>query len=260
MSQDQLTVDEVLSISDPGEINADQHLWGDRLMVRIANVFAWIFPILMAAIVTQVVIRKLGFNQAWLDELQWWMYGVAMLVGFGYSITTNSHVRVDILHQGYSDAKKAKIEVFALGWLLIPFMVMMTDILCHYAWSSITALEGSDSPNGLHRLYLLKSSLPVLFAAAIIAAVAALYRNLETLVVPKLWTLIIAAFPAIFFATQRFVHYAFWWFTRFTNPDLNPRRITKEPIFDYSLWVALVILIVIVAISISRSRASSAKA
>lgn len=85
--------------SDPGDKYRKSKLFGDRLMIRIGDASAWIFIVLLVAIVTQVFIRKAGYNQAWLDDAQWWMYGFAMLVGFGYAITTDSHVRVDILHQ-----------------------------------------------------------------------------------------------------------------------------------------------------------------
>ena len=159
-----------IAISDPGERNQHEHRWGDRLMIGLGNIVSWIFPLLMIAIVTQVLIRKAGHNQAWLDDAQWWLYGFTMLTGFGYAITTDSHVRVDIFHQNYSDKKKARLEVFALGWLLLPFIGLMIDVLTQYSWSSAVAREGSDSPNGLHKLYLLKLTLPVLFIMAAIAA------------------------------------------------------------------------------------------
>ncbi|MEM8750529.1 MAG: TRAP transporter small permease subunit [Pseudomonadota bacterium] len=240
---------DVIAITDPSEKDRDQHLWGDRLMVGFGNIVAWLFPILMIAIVTQVIIRKAGANQAWLDDAQWWMYGFAMLTGFGYAITTNSHVRVDILHQSFSPTKKAKIEVFALGWLLLPFLIMMTDILFHYAYSSWVAGEGSDSPNGLHMLYLLKMSLPVLFALAMIAAVAALNRNLSTLTTPTVWKMVLAALPASWFAAERFSHYALYGFTRITQPDINPRAVTRQDIFDYTSWIGLALMVAVIAFS-----------
>ncbi len=75
-------------ISDPGEKGRAEHLWGDRLVIQVGNVVAWIFPVLMLAIVTQVFVRKAGHNQAWLDDAQWWMYGFAVLTAFCYAITT----------------------------------------------------------------------------------------------------------------------------------------------------------------------------
>jgi TRAP-type mannitol/chloroaromatic compound transport system permease small subunit len=244
-----ISAEEVIAISDPGEKNRDEHVWGDRLVIRIGNVAAWLFPILMIGIVTQVIIRKFGMNQAWLDDAQWWLYGAAMLTAFGYAITTESHVRVDIFHQSYSPAKKAKIEIFALGWLFLPFLVLMLDIMTHYAISSWTAGEGSDSPNGLHRLYLLKALLPILFGVAIIATLAVLQRHLRKLTTPNAWKYVIAAFPALWFIAERVVYYAFWWFTRITQSELNPRRISREPLMDNTLWMGLVVVALVFAVT-----------
>jgi len=158
-TQDMPDVEEILAISDPGEKNRDQHTRIDRLMINIGNVVAWAFPLLMAAIVAQVFLRGSGLNQAWLDDLQWWIYGFAMVTGFG-------------------EQKKARWEAIALGWLLLPFIALMIDVLITYASQSIEANEGSASPNGLHNVWILKASLPVLFLLAGLAAYASFKRNL----------------------------------------------------------------------------------
>ena len=86
------------AIYDPGEVGRENHNRADRFVVGLSNIFAWLFPILMIAICAQVVLRQAGHNQAWLDDLQWWLYGAAVLVGVAYAVTTNSHVRVDIFY------------------------------------------------------------------------------------------------------------------------------------------------------------------
>lgn len=254
MSTEIPNVDEVMAITDPGEKNRENHLWGDRLMINVGNIVAWIFPILMVAIVTQVFIRKAGFNQAWLDDAQWWMYGFAMLTGFGYAITTESHVRVDILHQNYSIPRKARIEIFAHGWLLLPFMALMTDILFHYAVTSINAREGSDSPNGLHMLYLLKSSLPILFTLAIIASWSAMSRHLKILGTNGLAAKIIAAFPFIWFVSERTIFYVLWWYIRLTNAEIQTRRIIKEPLVEHTILMGLGLTLILLLVAVLRGR------
>lgn len=252
-----LTVDAVLAITDPGEVNRDQHGVLDRLMINVGNVVAWAFPLLMVAIVAQVFLRGNGHNQAWLDDAQWWIYGFAMLAAFGYAITTSSHVRVDILHEHYSTEKKARIEVFALGWLLLPFIGIMLDVLFHYAWSSVIAGEGSDSPNGLHRLYLLKASLPFLFLLAGLAAYAAMIRNLKVFGPVNLHRIIIAMLPMAIFMAWRLVVYILYWFVYLTNNDIKARRILREPIFDYALLMAAALIAALFVIGYLRNRASA---
>ena len=50
-------VEEVLAITDPGEVGREHHGRIDRLMINVGNVVAWAFPILMIAIVAQVFLR-----------------------------------------------------------------------------------------------------------------------------------------------------------------------------------------------------------
>lgn len=232
----------------------DQETILDRLVVFISTITGWLFPILMIAITTQVVMRKLGHNQAWLDDAQWWIYGFAMTVGFSYAITTQSHVRVDILYQGFSAPKKSKIEVFGLGWLLMPFLIIMADVLFHYGWASFTAGEGSSSANGLHKLYLLKLSLPVLFVLAILASMSMIRRHLMVFTSGRLWTLLIGMFPAAWFLAERFSFYVLWWAIRASNSEIELRRISDEPVIAHTIWYGLIITLVAITISFGLSR------
>lgn len=226
----------------------------DRLVVFVSSVTGWLFPILMIAITAQVVMRKLGHNQAWLDDAQWWIYGFSMTVGFSYAITTQSHVRVDILHQNFSAPKKAKIEVFGLGWLLLPFLIIMADVLFHYAWASFTAGEGSSSANGLHKLYLLKLSLPALFVLAILASVSMMRRHLMVFASYRLWALLMGMFPAAWFLAERVSFYALWWIIRVTNGEIEARRISDEPIIEHTIWYGLVIVLIAIIVSFGLNR------
>lgn len=229
----------------------------DRLVVFVSSVTGWLFPILMIAITTQVVMRKLGHNQAWLDDAQWWMYGFAMTVGFSYAITTQSHVRVDILHQNFSPTKKAKIEVFGLGWLLMPFLIIMADVLFHYGWASWIAGEGSSSANGLHKLYLLKLSLPALFVLAILASMSMMRRHLMVFASGRLWTSLIGMFPAAWLLAERVSYYVLWWVIRLTNSEIEVRRISDEPIIAHTIWYGLIIVLVAITVSYGLSRRAS---
>ncbi|MEO1314952.1 MAG: hypothetical protein AAFV27_13910, partial [Pseudomonadota bacterium] len=61
-------VEEIISLSDPGEVGRDEHNRGDRFSVVVSNAFSWIYPILMIAIVSQIFLRGSGNNQAWLSR------------------------------------------------------------------------------------------------------------------------------------------------------------------------------------------------
>ena len=154
--------------------------------------------------------------------------------------------------------KKARIELIGLGWFLLPFLLIMADMLFHYGWASLLAQEGSDSPNGLHGLWMLKMSLPFVFLLAALAAVSMITRHLELIAPVRLWTVLIALFPAAWFAAERFVFYILWWVVRLTNPDVKPRRISKEPLLEPTMWYGLAVVLILILASFVLSRRKSA--
>ncbi|GGB45726.1 hypothetical protein GCM10011316_17240 [Roseibium aquae] len=228
-----ISPDGSVAITDPGAVGRQEHNSGDRLVVRISNVVAWIFPILMLAICAQVVLRSAGMNQAWLDDFQWWLYGVAVLVGIAYAVTTDSHVRVDILFEHFSQEKKLRTNIFALMWLFLPFVILCWDVTFHYAMTSIEADEGSDSPNGLHNLWILKSLMNVSFILIGIATWAIYLRFLSKLTRPVLWKQLLYAFPSTMFLVNLAVYYAIWWGVWLTSPaGTDVREVGRHVLFD----------------------------
>jgi TRAP-type mannitol/chloroaromatic compound transport system permease small subunit len=228
------TTEELISVSDPGEVGKEEHNRGDRFVVHVSNIFAWLFPILMIAICAQVVLRTSGVNQAWLDDLQWWLYGASALMAIAYAVTTDSHVRVDILHEHFSETRKNRIEIFALVWLFMPFIILCWDFTLAYAISSVTIDEGSDSPNGLHNLWILKVFMNVAFAFIGVAIWSAYVRFLSRMTRPVLWKQLFWAFPSTFFLVNLFSYYAIWWYLRLTTPaDVSDRDIGRFPVFGY---------------------------
>jgi TRAP-type mannitol/chloroaromatic compound transport system permease small subunit len=204
----------IVAISDPGEVGRAEHNRGDRFVIAVSNIFAWLFPILMLVIVAQVFLRNFGRvgigpgNQAWMDDLQWWLYGAAVLIGVGYAVTTNSHVRVDIFYEGYSDRKQRKIDIFGLTWLFLPFIILCWDVTLTYAIQSIVSREGANSPNGLHALYLLKTFMNVSFLFIAVATWFAYTRMLAKLMKPTLWNQLVYALPSVAFAINLAIYYA----------------------------------------------------
>jgi len=220
--------DELIQLSDPGEVGKAEHTRVDRAVVYVSNIFAWMFPLLMFAIVAQVVLRSSGFNQAWLDDLQWWLYGSSGLIAIGYAVTTNSHVRVDIFHEHFSERRKNRIEVFALAWLFLPFVIMAWDLTVPYAAQSFRNDEGSSSPNGLHNLWLLKWFMNFTFVFIGVAIWAAYVRFLGKLTKPVLWKQLLYAFPSTMFLINMVVYYVIWWGLRLTTPAEVTERLATE--------------------------------
>jgi len=77
---------------------------------------------------------------------------------------------------------------------------------------------------------------------------------------PALWSLFIAAFPAVWFAAERGAYYLLWWFTHLSNPEIKIRRVSKEPLLQGTVWYGLAIVLVLIVISFLLTRRNSSKA
>ncbi|MEC3860186.1 TRAP transporter small permease subunit [Mesobacterium sp. TK19101] len=263
------TSDVVVAITDPGEVDRETHNKFDRGIVAIGNVFAWLFPILMVAICAQVILRQAGHNQAWLDDLQWWLYGAAVLIGIAYAVTTNSHVRVDIRYDSFTKAKKLRTEILALAWCFLPFIILAWDVTLNYAISSVVANEGSDSPNGLHNLWILKVFMNVSFLVIAVAIWGAYSRYLAMLTNPVLWKKLLFAFPSVMFALNLAIYYATFWIVYLTSPEgTSMRQVGRHWLFDefelgpwdikYTVAAALIATVVVIAVARLMDRGAKA--
>lgn len=273
------SLESVDALYDPGEVGRESHNRLDRFIVSFSNMVAWLFPALMVAICVQVVLRNAGRmgigpgNQAWMDDLQWWIYGMAVLVGIAYAATTNSHVRVDIFYDNYTDRRKARIDVFALSWLFLPFVILCFDLTIHYAISSVASDEGSSSPNGLHNLWILKLGMVACFMFMIVAGWGAYVRRLKVLAEPLLWRKLLWAFPTTMYVLNLVSFYVIWWAIKLFGSDpetgeaLTNREVTRHDFFDpFELGVhempknvLIAAILAVVLIGVARLMAGRAK-
>ena len=126
------------------------HCWLDKAIKNIGHVVMWANVLLIAAIVTQVTLRyAVQPELPKLDEIQWHFYGLVTMIGISYALTTDSHVRVDILHMQLTRRAQRIIEILGIVILLSPFIYLMIDQGMDYFYESFRVNERSDSPTGL---------------------------------------------------------------------------------------------------------------
>jgi len=110
-----------------------------------------------------VVILRYVFSVGWvgLQESYVWMHGVVFMVGAGYTLLHNGHVRVDIFFRPASIRYKALIDILGVCLLLMPMVVLVFLVGFDYVKSSWSMLESSREAGGLPGLYLLKTVILV---------------------------------------------------------------------------------------------------
>ena len=151
----------------------------DGFIRRIGHVISWANAALMLVIISQVVLRYgFGNGQVALEELQWHLYALAVMMGLSYAQVGNAHIRVDILHMRLSPRAQAFWEVVGILIFLLPFIVVVFWHSLDFVYDSWRTNESSTAPLGLPWRWLIKSVIPISFALLAVAALTRLLRSL----------------------------------------------------------------------------------
>lgn len=149
----------------------------DPWLDRIGRAMSWVWLVLLAIIVFNVVLRYVfGEGRIEFEEIQWHLYSAGFLLGLSYAYQQDAHIRVDVLHERLSPAAQAWIELYGILLLLLPFVLLVLIFAVPFVWSSYELAEVSQSPGGLPFRWLIKGALPIGFGLLLLAAISRLSR------------------------------------------------------------------------------------
>lgn len=131
---------------------------------------------------TLVILRYVyGVSFIALNEGVLYLHGALFMLGAGYTLMVDGHVRVDIFYARLSARGRARIDVAGHLCFLLPSMT----VLLVYSWPSVrrawSILEGPISVGGIPASFLLKSLVAAFCILLIIQGVANLVRDLGRL-------------------------------------------------------------------------------
>jgi TRAP-type mannitol/chloroaromatic compound transport system permease small subunit len=161
----------------------------DRALRRIAQVFGWLFLVLVAVICWDVLTRKVGFQipgfgSTPVQELEWHLHGALFLFWLGYAYVRNVHVRIDVFTSHKTPRQQAKLEVFGIIFFAIPYCLVATYYAYLFAQTSFLQNERSDAPNGLDYRWIIKGCLFLGLVLLDFAVASVMFRKLVQLFGP----------------------------------------------------------------------------
>jgi TRAP-type mannitol/chloroaromatic compound transport system permease small subunit len=147
--------------------------WIDTLNEWIGRGVAWVTLGLVLVVFIDVVMRYL-FNTSFVftQELEWHLFGFIFLIGAGYTLLHDGHVRVDIIYQRLSHKGRAWVNFFGVLLFLIPGCLMVIDTSWKFTATSFAMLEGSPDPGGIPFRFLLKGCMPVGFTLLLLQGIS----------------------------------------------------------------------------------------
>ena len=154
----------------------------DNFIRRTGEAASWINGILILVVILQVVLRYVfGVGMVILEELQWHLYAVGIMLGLSYCLVMDTHIRLDIAHEKFSPRAQEIIELLGTIFLLLPIIIIILIHSWPFLEESIRINERSDSPVGLPFRWIIKTFLPLGFGLLGLAAISRMIRSIHFL-------------------------------------------------------------------------------
>jgi TRAP-type mannitol/chloroaromatic compound transport system permease small subunit len=153
----------------------------DALNERVGRLVIWL--VLAATLISAGnAVTRYGLNassNAWL-EIQWYLFGLIFLLGAGYTLKHNGHVRIDVFYGRLGPSGRARVDL--LGGLL--FLLPVSGLIAWLGWAfflaSLAVREGSPDAGGLPR-WPIKLAVPVGFALLWLQGVSEVIKRIGVL-------------------------------------------------------------------------------
>ena len=149
----------------------------DPVVARVGLWASWLWVLLLAIIVLNVVLRyAFGEGRVEFEEIQWHLYATGFLLALGYGVQTDSHIRVDVLHERFSPMLQAWVELYGIVLFLLPFIALILVFSVPFVVTSFGLAEVSNAPGGLPFRWAIKAMLPLGFLLLLLATLSRLSR------------------------------------------------------------------------------------
>jgi len=98
----------------------------DRINGWIGRWVAWLILAAILISAGNAIVRKLfdTSSNAWL-ELQWWLFGAVFLLCASWTLSSNEHIRIDIVNNHLPRSARNIIDVIGHTLFLIPMCLVI---------------------------------------------------------------------------------------------------------------------------------------
>ena len=88
---------------------------------------SWLLVIMVLNVFFVVVLRYIfSYGAIWMQELYVWNHSIVFLLGAGYTLLHNGHVRIDLIYRTASSKYKSIIDIFGSIFFAIPVATDMS--------------------------------------------------------------------------------------------------------------------------------------
>lgn len=156
----------------------------EQFIVKTVDIIGSLTCILLVLMVLNVsfdVLMRYAFHNSsvGMQELEWHLFSVVILLGISVALKDEGHVRVDFLYDQFSVKKKAVINILGTVFFLLPVALLIFFGSFEFVRDSWEICEISEDPGGLTCRWLIKGMVPVAFGFLIFSAIGYILQNIR---------------------------------------------------------------------------------
>ena len=156
----------------------------ERVFDKFADFIGLITAIAMVLMILNVfydVIMRYFFRSGSIamQEMEWHLFSVIILLGVAYTLKEDGHVRVDLIYDRLTSKKKAMINMLGAMIFILPFSILIGISSIDNAVEAYQSMEISGDPGGLHYRWIVKAMIPLSFLLLIITNFGFFLKNLN---------------------------------------------------------------------------------
>ncbi len=155
----------------------------DGLTGAVGRSVSWLILVVCVVAAGAAILGKLFGAGAYANamlEMQWLLFAAVFLLAAPWTLSSNEHIRIDILTQRFSKRTRDWIDVVGHALFLLPMAALVLWTSVPFARLSFAQGEGSSNFGGLPQ-WPLKALIPVAFALLFAQGVSELIKRVAIL-------------------------------------------------------------------------------
>ena len=135
----------------------------DGINTVVGHVLAWAALVLVLNVFAVVVLRYVfNMGEVFMTETYVWTHAYIFMLGAGYTLLHEGHVRIDLIYAGASTRYKAVINILGTLFLAFPVLWLFYNRGADFFWRALVSNESSPEAGGLPAIFVLKAAIPIM--------------------------------------------------------------------------------------------------
>ena len=159
----------------------------DQINEFAGKVVSWLLILMIINVFIVVVLRYLfSYGVVWMQETYIWMHSIVFLVGAGYTLACDAHVRIDLIYGKAGNRYKSMVNLICTLIFALPVLYFLFSSSLPFVKRSWSIYEKSAEAGGLQGVFLFKSVILLFCILFGLQFIALTTRSISTLLSQKI--------------------------------------------------------------------------